>query len=393
MANSRLSTEPSEASRHRAASDAGRSGGQSSRAAIAVAGSPRQQAQLQAVRAWHRGTAATGGKGAVANGPLTTQLFRHKPSGKKMTDLGEPVEDSHFPEVLRRLNAGEIVAESPQELDEFLGRVFGRFYDGFPTAEAVEEAFRTHATSGSSSESSVVSQNQGDVFSFVFEDQKFFAKKTVEQGGGNEAFVPYLAMRLGLGAHANPTVWYQVGDDHFAVTRWVQGHSAKDTTIAEGVQKLPDERLIELFVFDYLVASFDRTTTNVFLTEDGRVTLIDNEGSLGMTGRREPTKGLPTGAARVGMKSAFLYAFMQRHGLKASTAFPPPRFKKSVPEKLLAAPVPLQIVKTVVTIADEICTVLDLLGMKAQVPALRTGILHLSQLAQRGQFTVGDLLY
>jgi hypothetical protein len=359
---------------------------------MAVAGSPRQQAQLQAVRAWCRGAAPTAGKGAAAARALTTQLFQHKPSGKKMTDLGEPVEDSHFPEVLRRLNAGEIVADSPQELDEFLGRVFARQYDGFPTPEAVEEGFRNREPEGSNSSSNVVTQNAKDVFNFVFEDQRFFAKKTIAQGGANEAFVPYLAMRLGLGAHVTPTVWYEIDGNHFAVSRWVDGASADGNTIQSGTSTTPDERLLELFIFDYLVASFDRTVTNVFLPKEGAPILIDNEGSLGLNGERKSIVKPQTGAARIGRKSAFLLGpIAERLGITGFNVFPPKRMM--APPKLLDVKVPDRIVTIMVTIADEMVTVMQLLGMEQGIPHLKAGVEHLQRLQESKSLTVGNLLY
>ena len=317
--------------------------------------------------------------------PITFQLFKDKVTGKPIPEIpaiGE-MTDKEVEKVRDLMDKGKIEAESQDELDLFLGRAYGTHYSGFPNLEEFKAAEKVPFKSSEDR----VSQNAGSIFTAEISGKMYFIKKMKDaRGAATETIVPFLAMRLGLTAHMSPTVWYQVGDDNFAVTPIMKGAV---TNSSEEIAKsdIPNERLLELFLFDYLVGSYDRIPQNVFIDASGQAKLIDNEGSLGISGHGTAVKSTK-GFSRIGYKSAFLAAFMNRIGATLNIFHP--RGATMLPKAFDTVLIPEALLLKIVNIGREIITLLHIMGLPDQ--NIVVAIKHLNTLAEKGKVTVSDIL-
>lgn len=290
------------------------------------------------------------------------------------------------------LDKGIIEAESNEELDKLYGILYGSYYDDFPNVEEFISDIEQGVYQEREASSGIVSQNQGNIYT----GKGYFIKKVVgARNAANEVIVPIIAMRLGLQVHAVPAVWYQIGEDHYVVTKLMDGNSLeKVSELADENKfqgKLLDDKLIELFLFDFLVGSYDRTITNVFFN-GGNITLIDNEGSLGLDGHGKQV-GIKSGISRVGNKSPFLAAFFQKHGIKQVNEIITARFLHASKEFLnpdINIVIEKSLLNRMIIIGKEVLFLLEI--FKVPNKNLIRGIQHMSDLIQHEKVYLKDFL-
>lgn len=316
----------------------------------------------------------------------TYQLFRDKETKepiKGLPPLDEMTTDD-LQMVKNRLDEGTIIPDSDHELDLFLGMYYGVIYEHFPSPEQFAS---TKLIPFKSDEETRVSANAETIYTAKINGRDYFVKGVgSSRGAANEALVSFFAIRLGLIEHSAPTVWYEIDGRNFAVSELMPGKTVESDEEL-GKASVTNDRLMELFLFDYLVGSYDRIPQNVYMAADGRPKLIDNEGSLGLSGHGKPVKDA-TGYRRIGYKSAFLGAMMHRLGVYTNIFHP--MGVRAMPKELKTSLVSLDLINKMINVGKEMITLMKIL----EIPAgnILIALKHLRQLSGLKQVTVGDVL-
>jgi hypothetical protein len=146
--------------------------------------------------------------------------------------------------------------------------------DGLPSADALSSAKRQSLGANSYNGELIGKAKIGE--------KEYFVKGMLggEKAVNNEIAVSKLAKIAGLEEHFLSVKSFDMDGKPAVATDFVKGKDTVDIVPREAFKGVPDKRKEELLAFDYLIGSQDRNPANVFVTDKGKILMIDNEFSL-----------------------------------------------------------------------------------------------------------------
>lgn len=247
-----------------------------------------------------------------------------------------------------------------------------------------------------------INKNQARMFKASDGNSDYFVKGASPREIAMERATCQMAAKLGLQDNFLPVATRDAGGEQFMVAPFLPGVSLKaaltDGSLADhpAMKNVSDERLAELFLFDWVREETDRNTGNVWLGQDGRVYGIDNESALGATVSRSKHSiehSLKNGTAissyglgRVaGRDNAFMTMLCQRHGIDNKNLS-----QDELQQRAKALPFPAAFAAKL--IKEEAAIVQDLKDQGINPRFFQEGIAMLKDVvAKGGQLTLADL--
>jgi hypothetical protein len=252
------------------------------------------------------------------------------------------------------------------------------------------------------------SKNLADMWTMNKGDAKWFVKGGSDQEVRMESATRGLAEQLGLQDHVLPVQTRTQGEGadakNYMITPFVEGTDLKDIRKqgdptqhpALSQENLSDDRLMQLYLMDFLTAQSDRNPGNVRVGQDGSVLAIDNESSMGATNHTNAnvTKAAlkagstigGSGLSRTTKENAFLDLILRRKGLDPKAMAGP-----EVIEALADVPLPAEFLTRVADSRGDVEAMFERQGVNPRYYQEGAALLG-HEGARAGGGTLGGLL-